>query len=409
MTITHKLTLDMQCKGELQRFEVVQGDALTRQVDLVLRCGGEPWMIPVCQPVVRYLKPDGTAGIYDTLPDGSSAISYAGNTMTLTLAPQMLMCAGPVQVQVELNHRDLKLSTFTFLVLVEPGVALDGKSEDYVNWTKAFLPQIDGAREGCYLRICEVDDAGRAVALEAAEDPTAALQERMVWMEDQFSGVAQRAEDARLDAVDALQQAQEAKRSASGAVQLAEQAIPAPQTAGVGQFLQVSGVDAQGKVTALVGADVQAGGGGNTCFVRQDFSVPEDANGFDIQLPVPAKNLIMYNLIIIKPPYDTSVENSMVYAFHGGNNIALTNVTTTGSLNISGLRFGDYIYVTVTSRKQDQYYEHTYPALGASVNPSGRTILGAGDKITLINMTDGVFFPAGTQVKFWGVYFNENL
>lgn len=173
MTITHKLTLDLQRKGELQRIDVVQGDAFTRQVQLELLCGEKPWNIPVCTPVVRYSKPDGTEGIYDTLPDGMPGVTYSENTLTLELAPQMLTCAGPVQVQVELNLEDRRLATFTFMLAVEPGVALAGKSEDYVNWTKAFLPQTTGAKVGQYVLVSEVDSAGqiiRVVAVDAPDD-----------------------------------------------------------------------------------------------------------------------------------------------------------------------------------------------------------------------------------------------
>ena len=41
MTITHKLKLDLQHKGEMPRIDGVQGDAFTRQVDLVLENGYE--------------------------------------------------------------------------------------------------------------------------------------------------------------------------------------------------------------------------------------------------------------------------------------------------------------------------------------------------------------------------------
>ena len=54
MTIIHKLKLDLQRKGQLQRIDVVQGDTFTRQVDLVMQCGGKDWMVPICDPVVRY-------------------------------------------------------------------------------------------------------------------------------------------------------------------------------------------------------------------------------------------------------------------------------------------------------------------------------------------------------------------
>ena len=113
----------------------------------------------------------------------------------------------------------------------------------------------------------------------------------------------------------------------------------------------------------------------------------------------------MYNLIIARPTYTPGVDKCLLYAMHGNNNIAFANTTPTGSTNITGFRYGEYIGVTISTRHQDNYYEHTIPSIGAA----GKTPLGNGNKISIINMTDGVVFPAGTRIMFWGVYFNENL
>ena len=254
MTITHKLTLDLQHKGKMQRIDVVQGDAFTRQVDLVLENGGKPWLFPICEPVARYCKPDGTMGVYDTLPTGEPAFSYAGNILTLVLAPQMLTCRGVVQVQVEMNAQDLKLATFTFLVAVEPGVALCGESEDYVNWTKVFLPQTTGAKVGQFLQISKVDDAGRITEMAPADDP---------------------AEEATNKAYEALRiandVAQEIKAySPSGTRSIAEAAmrmasgrLVAPRSASVGQYFRVKEVDTNGVVTAVEAVDAPGSGNGS--------------------------------------------------------------------------------------------------------------------------------------------------
>lgn len=181
-------------------------------------------------------------------------------------------------------------------------------------------------------------------------------------------------------------------------------AVKSPPAAKVGQTIIVDSVNESGIPTAWKAADfpvAAGGGGGNVHFTSQDFTLPEDGNGFDIQLPVPVKNLIMYNLIIVRPTYTPGVDKCMLYAIHGNNNIAFGNTTPTGSTNFTGFRYGEYIGVTISTRHQDNYYEHTIPSIGAA----GKTILGDGDKISLINMTDGIVFPAGTRVMFWGVYF----
>lgn len=250
MTITHKLTLDLQNKGKMPHINVVQGDAFTRQVDLVLENGGKPWLFPICEPVVRYCKPDGTVGVYDTLPTGEPAFSYAGNMLTLALAPQMLTCWGVVQVQVEMNAQDLKLATFTFLVVVEPGVALCGGSKDYVNWTKAFLPQTTGAKVGQFLQISKVDDVGRIAEMTPADDPA--------------GEATNKAYEALCIANDVAQEMKTYSPSgtrsiAEAAMRMASERLVAPQSASVGQYFRAKEVDANGVVTAVEAVDATGG------------------------------------------------------------------------------------------------------------------------------------------------------
>ena len=264
MTITHELTLDLKHKGELAHIEVVQGDAFTRQVDLMLQCGGEDWTIPVCDPVVRYCKPDGTGGIYDTLPDGQPAIVYAGNVLTLALAPQMLTCSGPVQVQVELNTQEKRLATFAFLVVVEPGVAPNRESEDYVNWNKAFLLQSTGAKAGQYLMISAVDADGRITEVEAADVPYDGAMEMALSARDLAQASDEKANTALRIAQDVAQEIEDYSPSgtrsiAEAAMRMADQRIIAPEQAAVGQYVRVTAVDADGKIIATETVDAPVG------------------------------------------------------------------------------------------------------------------------------------------------------
>jgi hypothetical protein len=303
MTI-HKLTVDLQKKGELQRMDVVQGDAGVRYVELTLCSDGEPWEIPAqTQLAVRYLKPDGTTGIYDRMPDGMPCFSFSGNAVTVKLAPQMLTCAGAVQTQVELSLNDCRIATFTFLIVVEQAVAMDKESGDYVNWKKVYLPQLEGAVAGQYLRVAHVDNAGRVLELETAEvDTTEDLEARVAFLEKIVPEEdATEALEARLDFLESVVQemdntealeariaflekivpevddrTNDASNDAFLAMRAAENAVPSPQNANVGQTIAVKEVDENGKPTVWEAVDLPTGGSGGTWETIIDYTVPED-------------------------------------------------------------------------------------------------------------------------------------
>jgi hypothetical protein len=121
MMTTHKLTTDLLTKGPIQTIEVVQGDTLTRMMELTVLCGGESWEVPGCDFTIRYRKSDGTSGSYIKVL-GQPAVQCTGNVLTLLLSPDLMDQPGIVQVQVELNSLDLRLRTFPFLILVDPAL-----------------------------------------------------------------------------------------------------------------------------------------------------------------------------------------------------------------------------------------------------------------------------------------------
>ena len=95
MYVKHKLEIDLSGQAVMPRVDMVEGDQYTRQLELSLLCGGESWEIPEdVHAAVRFRKPDGTGGEYDSLPDGSPAWSASGNVLTVELAPQVLSCPG---------------------------------------------------------------------------------------------------------------------------------------------------------------------------------------------------------------------------------------------------------------------------------------------------------------------------
>lgn len=430
MTITHELTLDLKHKGELAHIEVVQGDAFTRQVDLMLQCGGEDWTIPVCDPVVRYCKPDGTGGIYDTLPDGQPAIVYAGNVLTLALAPQMLTCSGPVQVQVELNTQEKRLATFTFLVVVEPGVAPNRESEDYVNWSKAFLLQSTGAKAGQYLKISNVDDTGRILALTAADvpvDDALSLANEALLVANNVaheitayspSGTRSIAESASRTAGEAMHSAEtaiqtvgqaldainELKQSTQIALQNQDtrigQMLPKPSAAALGQYLQVSQVDSQGNVLALTAADMSSTGS-NLHFFKREFTLSEEVNGITMELPAPLTSMIMYDCVIKRPDTSSNTTPFTLYSIHGGSYTRHGEIALSGSLHFSGYRYADVLGIGL-SHRADQHYSAAKPVIGENMDVT--SIKEGQNSITYYAKENNNVFPAGTKVWFWEVY-----
>lgn len=142
MQITQKLELDLGRRGIPPRIDAVQGDSYGRVLELRLYEEGVSWPLPAGASVLmRYVKPDGTGGLYDTLPDGSKAWEAEGNTIRFRLAPQVLTVPGMVQAQMEVKLGGAALASFTFLIGVEPdpsgGVE---ESEAYSDWS-AWLNQ----------------------------------------------------------------------------------------------------------------------------------------------------------------------------------------------------------------------------------------------------------------------------
>lgn len=119
MMITNNVTMDLMLPGYPAVMYAVQEDRYTRQLRIELKCSGMNWPVPENVALrVRYARPDGTGGEYDTLPDGSSAWSAIGNVLTVLLAPQVLEVAGSVSLWITLLQGQIQLSTFPVLLHV---------------------------------------------------------------------------------------------------------------------------------------------------------------------------------------------------------------------------------------------------------------------------------------------------
>lgn len=134
MEVKHKIATDLIVAGVNPLISVMQGDEKTRIAEISLTSNGEKWNIPNGTAFsVAYRKPDGTRGVYDTLPDGNASITYKDNIVTILIAPQMLTVPGLVNMSVAMADSSMnKLHTFPLYVSVIPNPGAGrAVSEDY--------------------------------------------------------------------------------------------------------------------------------------------------------------------------------------------------------------------------------------------------------------------------------------
>lgn len=138
MIITKTINADLWIRERPQQIHAVQGDTATRKVTVKLFANREPW-IPDAGALIalRYRKPDGTGGTYDTMPGGEKAWEQTGNTVSFLLAPQMLTVPGRVEAQLEILSGNSVIASFGFCVLVEENVAENAtRSHNYFSWVQ---------------------------------------------------------------------------------------------------------------------------------------------------------------------------------------------------------------------------------------------------------------------------------
>ena len=140
MNIKHSIGLNLSADAIPGRLHMVQGDANSRTIVATLWDGAQLYSIPAGAAImVRFRKPDGTGGLYDTTESGNK-VSYAGSIVTAPVATQMLAVAGDVFAEIDIfgsgsGAAAERLATFRFVVEVSPCVLPDAEiiSSDYYN------------------------------------------------------------------------------------------------------------------------------------------------------------------------------------------------------------------------------------------------------------------------------------
>lgn len=179
---TATLRVDLLDPGAPQIIHAVQDDSDSRKIAFSIYAGGAQWAVPDGTLVtVRYKKPDGTAGFYDTLPDGSTpAATIDGNAVTVALVPQAFTVRGNVPVQIKLyNSAGASIATFAVVMHVSANVVSDAEivSSDYYNILTKQIADVLAAAEGIEGNVTAAQEAARQAASSAgaaADSATAA-------------------------------------------------------------------------------------------------------------------------------------------------------------------------------------------------------------------------------------------
>lgn len=166
---TSLFAIDLDRPMSPARCYAMQGESGIRYIGLVIKNNNLAWTAPGdCRVEVRYTKPDGTGGTYDTLPDGSAAFqSSILNIHTVGTVPQMFTVPGEVKVSVAFIQEEKVLYTFPIVIEVIKCPGVNVKSENYENLSP-YLKKT-GWTTNMYLG---TDALGNVVPKEAPEGLT---------------------------------------------------------------------------------------------------------------------------------------------------------------------------------------------------------------------------------------------
>lgn len=170
MNINQSVALNLSAAEPVPRLSMVQGDSNTRTIKATLWDGSQPFSVPAgAACMVRYSKPDGTGGLYDST-EGGAAVTASGSTVTAPVATQMLTAAGLVMAEIDIYGTGSgvsaeRLATFRFLVEVTPSVYPDAPiiSSDYYNVLTSAIASAVSAAESA-----EASAASAAAAVAGA-------------------------------------------------------------------------------------------------------------------------------------------------------------------------------------------------------------------------------------------------
>ena len=298
MNINQNVSLSLTMDGISPRLHMPQGDG-GRIISASLWDGPTLYSPPdgaLC--MLRFRKPDGTGGLYDTAEDGTK-ISLTNGIATIPVALQVLAVDGPVHCQVELYapaaEGELlsanRLATFEFEILVSPSVYPDAEviSGDYVNIISKQLELLASKAKANADAAAGSATNASASATSAGKSATAASEKASA-----AANSASAAATSAQTATDAASTASAAAEAASGSASEAQEsaAAAAESAASVNGINKTAQSWAVGGTGTREGEDTnnakywaehaqQAAGGGVVSFNGRTGSVVPQAGDYD--------------------------------------------------------------------------------------------------------------------------------
>lgn len=450
MEVLKSLSIDLSEKQNQPVVYAVQGDKNARKIKFILFQNGLSLSVDtVDQVLISYQKPDGHGGVYDTLEDGTLAYefdSYAHNSVTITMAKQVLTTPGNVLLIASFISGNSVMSTFNVIVNVEenPGIGVS-ESVDYFSLSVA----IDVAKK----LVGETFDPNNFVSQKYVDEQVDSLSEDIKSVSEGsktfYVNISKNSYGTFIadKSVPVIDSAYKSGRNVKAKIEIDGEVVSIPligiiedDTAyyvgyaiygkyvsishtGENVFVNVNDIQSETSKNAILytpqeltpeqqaqaltnlGLDeLPTGGSSNVFSITEETT--EALTSFTIQLPTTFDNIYILNVHIT---FGT-IEQTFKLHFHYGNgdwkSHDITAEMEAGSgdavgLNLFSVRYGDKARFALNGISNSYYYA-ALPSL--SGNMSGRTKAG-GTKNNLWFGTnsDSLFIPAGTKFNVWGL------
>lgn len=229
ITITQKITIELDGKSPFEYVVMKQGDKGSRILAVSLLQNKQPYEIPTgCTARIKYYKPDGNPVLNDC--------TLSGNEILVTYTEQMLAAAGVGKGEIVLlkNGKELKSATY-YTKIVETVYKTEGLTSDKEFLSVAIvLNDMDQAAQKATAE-AKIAEAAAATATEKAQAATTAAEKATT--------AAGAADKAKANADAATKAANEAKTNAEKATEATKAAIKNAEEATETANASASGAD----------------------------------------------------------------------------------------------------------------------------------------------------------------------
>lgn len=229
ITITQKITIELDGKSPFEYVVMKQGDKGSRILAVSLLQNKQPYEIPTgCTARIKYYKPDGNPVLNDC--------TLSGNEILVTYTEQMLAAAGVGKGEIVLlkGGKELKSATY-YTKIVETVYKTEGLTSDKEFLSVAtVLNDMDQAAQKATAE-AKIAEAAAATATEKAQEASTAA--------GKANTAASAANTAKANADAATKAANEAKTNADKATEATKAAIKNAEEATETANASASGAD----------------------------------------------------------------------------------------------------------------------------------------------------------------------